>query len=78
MCLAIPMQITAIEGEVARCEARGSVRQVSLLLLPTTTPPQVGDHLLVQLEHAIAQVSAEEAASRWELLDQLLAALPTA
>ncbi|MDR3394601.1 MAG: HypC/HybG/HupF family hydrogenase formation chaperone, partial [Parasulfuritortus sp.] len=30
MCLAIPMQIEAIEGFIARCQAKGVRREVSL------------------------------------------------
>src|SRR3569832_1492581 len=33
MCLGIPMQITAIDGHRARCEAGGIEREVSLFLL---------------------------------------------
>jgi hydrogenase expression/formation protein HypC len=33
MCLGIPMQIKEIDGFVARCEAKGVMRDVSLFML---------------------------------------------
>ena len=44
MCLAIPMQITQIDGFMARCAARGVTRDVSLFLLQDETI-QIGDHV---------------------------------
>lgn len=71
MCLAIPMQITAIEGFNARCEAKGVFREVSLFMLQDDLP-QVGDFVAVQVGYAIRKVNAEEAREAWELFDQIL------
>ncbi len=71
MCLAIPMQITAIDGLMARCEAKGTVRDVSLLMLQDE-PLQIGDYLKVSLGLALNKVSEEEARQAWELFDQIL------
>jgi hydrogenase expression/formation protein HypC len=70
MCLAIPMQITQIDGYMARCAARGVEREVSLFLLQDETI-QIEDHVLIHVGYAIQKITAEEALSTWELLDQI-------
>ena len=72
MCLAVPMQITHIEGFSARCAAKGVERDVSLFLLQDETL-QAGDYVLIHVGYAIQKLSAAEARSSWELFDQLLA-----
>ena len=72
MCLAIPMQITQIDGFAARCSAKGVVRDVSLFMLQDE-PIGVGDWVLIHVGYAIQKISAEEARESWELFDQLLA-----
>jgi len=72
MCLAIPMQVTAIEGHLARCNARGVEREVSLFLLQDESI-SVGDCVLVHVGYAIQKTTADEARSAWELFDQILA-----
>ncbi len=74
MCLAIPMQISTIDGLVARCEARGATREVSLFMLRDALPA-VGDFVMVSMNQAVRQVSAEEAQLSWDLYDQILAEL---
>ena len=72
MCLAIPMQITRIDGFAAVCEAKGVSRDVSLFILQDEqlTP---GDHVLVHVGYAIQKIPPEEAAATWELLDEVIA-----
>lgn len=70
MCLAIPMQITRIDGFNARCAVKGVERDVSLFLLQDEGV-QVGDHVLIHVGYAIQKISAEEAQSSWELFDQM-------
>ena len=70
MCLAIPMQITNINGFNARCAAKGVERDVSLLLLQGEML-QEGDYVLIHVGYAIQKISEQEAQSTWELLDQL-------
>ena len=72
MCLAVPMQITKIEGHTAHCASHGIEREVSLFLLDDETI-NVGDHLLIHVGYAIQKITEEEALSTWELLDQMLA-----
>jgi hydrogenase expression/formation protein HypC len=71
MCLAIPMQITRIDGFDARCAIRGVERDISLFMLQGEDIV-VGDYVLVHVGYAIQRLSAEEAAASWELFDQIL------
>ncbi len=72
MCLAVPMQITKIDGFNAHCVAKGVERDVSLFLLQDETIKE-GDYLLIHVGYAIQKITEEEAQSTWELLDQMLA-----
>ncbi len=72
MCLGIPMQICAIDGYTARCEAKGVERDVSLFMLQHE-PLAIGDHVVVHVGYAIQKITPQEARSAWELYDQMLA-----
>lgn len=72
MCLAIPMQITQINGFEARCAAKGVAREVNLFMLQDE-PIDIGDWVLIHVGYAIQKISAEEARESWELFDELLA-----
>lgn len=76
MCLAVPMQITQLDGLNARCAAKGVERQVSLFLLQDE-PPGIGDWVLIHVGYALQVVSAEDARETWDLLDQLGAETPS-
>lgn len=71
MCLAIPMQIETIDGFVARCQAKGVWRDVSLFMMQDEMPG-VGDFVMVHVGYAIQKVTAADARSSWDLLDQIL------
>ena len=71
MCLAIPMQLKQIDGLQARCEAKGVERDVSLFMMQDE-PLAPGDFVLVHVGYALQRVTAEEARSTWELLDEVL------
>jgi len=73
MCLAVPMKITAIDGFLCRCEARGIEREVSLFMMQGDEL-DIGDNVLVHVGYAIQKVSDQEAAESWELFDEMLAA----
>lgn len=77
MCFGIPMQIQAIDGLIAHCQAKGVERDVSLLMLMHEELAP-GDYVVVYLGRAIERMSAEAAASAWALYDDMLAALETA
>lgn len=70
MCLAVPMQVTRIEGVNARCAIRGVERDVSLFLLQDQNV-QVGDYVLIHVGYAIQSLTPEEAKASWELFDQI-------
>jgi hydrogenase expression/formation protein HypC len=72
MCLAVPMQITKIDGFNGHCVAKGVERDVSLFLLQDEAIKE-GDYLLIHVGYAIQKISEAEALSTWELLDQMLA-----
>jgi hydrogenase expression/formation protein HypC len=71
--MGIPMRITAIDGFVARCEAKGVEREASLLMLQHEALA-VGDYVVVHLGHAIETVTPERAAEAWAIYDEMLAA----
>ena len=73
MCLGIPMRIVERDGFVARCEAKGVERSVSLFLLQHEDVAP-GDHVMVHVGYAIQKMSEAEAQSAWELFDEMLAA----
>ncbi len=67
------MQIKAIEGYTARCEAKGVERDVSLFMLQDE-PLQVDDFVVVHVGYAIQKITPEEAQTAWEFYDQMLEA----
>lgn len=73
MCLAIPMQIVAIDGFGARCQAKGVERDVSLFLMQGEEIG-LGDFVMVHVGYAIQKISPDQARSSWELHDEMLAA----
>lgn len=71
MCLGIPMQIKSIEGFIARCEAKGIERDVSLFMMQDEQL-NIDDYVVVHVGYAIQKVSDQEAQTAWELYDQML------
>ena len=66
MCLAIPMQITAIGDDgMARASAMGAERDVALDLTPQAV---VGDYVLVHAGFAIEVVDEQYAAETLDLI----------
>lgn len=72
MCLTIPMRIEAIDGLMARGQAKGVWREMSLFFLQDDLP-KVGEYVMVHLGQAMQKVSEEDARLAWELYDQILA-----
>jgi hydrogenase expression/formation protein HypC len=72
MCLAIPMRIEAVDGYLARCQAKGVWRDVSLFMMQDEMPA-IGDFVMVHVGYAIQKISESEARTAWELFDQILA-----
>ena len=73
MCLGIPMRVVECDGFMARCEAKGIERTVSLFLLQHE-PVEPGDHVMVHVGYAIQKMSEAEALSAWDLYDEMFAA----
>ncbi len=64
------MQIKEIDQLVARCEAQGVERNVSLFMLQHEEW-QVGDYLVSHLGEAIQKLTQEEAETAWALYDEM-------
>ena len=73
MCLGIPMKIKAIDGFLARCEAKGIERDVNLFMMQDEAL-QPGDFVVVHIGYAIQKVTEHDAQSAWEVYDEMLAA----
>lgn len=73
MCLAIPMRVVDLNGLLARCEARGVERTVSLVLLHDEAI-RPGDMVVVHGGRALSRIGEAEAAVAWALYDEMLAA----
>src|SRR3569832_80199 len=71
MCLGIPMQITAIDGHRAHCEAGGIEREVSLFLLQDSDVA-TGDYVLVHVGYAIQRLDPRYARETLALLGRLV------
>ena len=71
MCLGIPMKILEINQFMARCEAKGIERDVSLFILQDE-PAQVADYVVVHVGYAIQKMSEAEAISAWQVYDEML------
>jgi hydrogenase expression/formation protein HypC len=72
MCLGVPMRVIARDGFLARCEAKGIERSVSLFLIQHEEVAP-GDHVMVHVGYAIQKMSEAEARSTWDLYDEMFA-----
>lgn len=75
MCLAVPMKVTSVAGDLGRVEQAGLTRQVSFALLDRVEP---GDYVLVHAGFAIERLEPAEAAATLELLAAVVSAGPAA
>ena len=80
MCLAVPGQVVAIEGDEpltrqGRVDFGGVTRLVNLAYVPEVV---VGDTVLVHVGFAISRLDEAEAARTYALLDELGALEPDA
>jgi hydrogenase expression/formation protein HypC len=73
MCLAIPMQLTAIDGPRGTVDTGGVRCEVRLDLVEA---PRVGDYVLVHAGYAIGVLDPAEAAETLALLAELGAVDP--
>jgi hydrogenase expression/formation protein HypC len=69
------MQIKSIDGFMARCEAKGVERDVSLFMMQDDKL-EVDDFIVVHVGYAIQKISPQEAQTAWQAYDEMLAAEP--
>lgn len=65
MCLAVPGQLTTIEGTTGTVDVSGTTVQVRLDLLPEA---REGDFVLVHAGFALTLIDQQEAADTWAAL----------
>ena len=68
MCLALPMRITAVDGQLATIVAAGLEQQCSVMLVPEAA---VGDYVLVHAGFAISVLDEGEAQETLDLLREI-------
>lgn len=68
MCLALPMRITAIDGQLATIVAEGLEQRASVVLVPDAG---IGDYVLVHAGYAINVIDDDEADETYALLAEL-------
>ncbi|BAH75527.1 MULTISPECIES: HypC/HybG/HupF family hydrogenase formation chaperone [Solidesulfovibrio] len=68
MCLAVPMEITAIHDKIADVEIGGVTRQVRLELIDAA--PAVGDYVIVHAGFAIRRLDREDAIETIKLFQE--------
>jgi hydrogenase expression/formation protein HypC len=68
MCLAIPMRISAVDGELATLFTAGLEQRASLVLVPEA---KVGDYVLVHAGFAISVIDEAAAHETLDLLRQM-------
>lgn len=71
MCLALPMRIISIDGDIATIAAEGLEQRASLALVPEASP---GDYVLVHAGYALSVIDEDEAAETLALFSELAAA----
>ncbi len=69
MCLAIPMEVIEVEGEIAKVDSRGMKKEVRLDIVDRI--PKVGDFVIVHAGFAIHTMEKEEAQRSLELFDEM-------
>lgn len=69
MCLGVPMQVVAVEGDTAVAEIDGVRREASLLML--AEPVAVGDYVIVHAGFAISRIDPAEAAETLRMMREV-------
>jgi len=68
MCLAVPVKVVSIDGDMAETEIAGVRRRVSLAFTPEA---KVGDYVLVHTGYAIGVIDEVEAEETLKLLEEI-------
>ena len=70
MCLAIPALIVEKEGEMAKADIGGVVREISLEIVDR--PVEIGDYVLLHAGFAIHRLEKEDAEETLRLMREVL------
>ena len=65
MCIAVPMNVTEINGDIGIVESQGVKREVGLMLMEDV---KVGDWVLIHAGFAISKLNQEQAEETMALL----------
>ncbi len=68
MCVATPMRVVSIEGDMAQVDAAGMQARVSLELVDDVA---IGDYVIVHAGYAIQRLEAAEAEETLAILERL-------
>ena len=69
MCLAVPVLVKSIDGQLAEVEVGGVSRKVSIWLTPEV---KVGDYVLLHTGYAINTIDEVEAKETLKLLEEMI------
>ena len=70
MCLAVPMRVVTIEGDVAICEIDGVRREANLMMIDDVA---IDDYVLIHAGFAIEKLDENEAEETLRLMREVLA-----
>jgi hydrogenase expression/formation protein HypC len=68
MCLAVPVQVIARDGDEAEVEIGGVKRRVSVMLTPEV---RVGDYVLLHTGYAISVIDEIEAKETLKIFEEM-------
>lgn len=68
MCLAVPMEIKSIDGDMAECALEKVTVKASLALVPEA---KIGDYVIVHAGFAIETLDEKEALETIELFNEI-------
>jgi hydrogenase expression/formation protein HypC len=71
MCLAIPMEVKAIDGNCAVVEYEGARREVRLEIIDER--PEIGDYVIIHAGFALHRIDEEEAQESLRYWKEILA-----
>ncbi|MBM3321900.1 HypC/HybG/HupF family hydrogenase formation chaperone [candidate division WOR-3 bacterium] len=74
MCLAIPLRVKSIQGDMAVGEVDGIERDVSIMMTPDA---KVGDYVIVHAGFAIQILDQQEAEENLDILRQMAGLVQT-
>lgn len=73
MCLAIPVRIEEIEGDLAKCRVGEGETFLKASLMLLSDPAAVGDYLIVHAGFALRKLETAEALETLKLLRDMVA-----